>query len=236
MCYLHFRQLSKWKKKRTSIVGTPAASISFSFLTTVAKASLFGAASRRFDLPQNHQNRKRKTVILSSNSFPATRKRFQFYQSLYRRLAPIFTTKSLEIHVAQGSTKSGRLKTCCTQPGRVILWPSHGRVSHLCAIGAWHKERRNPRQPLFYSKTACPGTDRDSAQKTQVIQVGKVFVDGKGVVRRRRPRIATAASIGKKRAKGAPCRWHPSAVGRKWWLGRILSSSRLHARGDSEEF
>ena len=89
--------------------------------------------------------------------------------------------KVSEIHVS-GHASQEELKTCFSSPGRAISCPSTANIATWCAIaGSPRKSAYRPRIALFSKTATCWELTAQGAQKTTPIQVGKVFVDGKGV-------------------------------------------------------
>jgi ribonuclease J len=122
------------------------------------------------------------TVILSSKFIPGNEKTISnLINHLYRRGAEVHYEKVSEIHVS-GHASQEELKTMLQLTRPRFFVPIHGEYRHLV------RHRRLAQDAGIPAKNCFILEDGDvleltahSAQKTKTIQVGRVFVDGKGV-------------------------------------------------------
>ena len=123
------------------------------------------------------------TVILSSKFIPGNEKTISnMINHLYRRGAEVHYEKVSEIHVS-GHASQEELKTMLQLTRPRYFVPIHGEYRHLVRHRRLGSRGRHPGRELLYSGgRRCLGDlTAHSAQKTNPIQVGKVFVDGRGV-------------------------------------------------------
>jgi len=122
------------------------------------------------------------TVILSSKFIPGNEKTISnLINHLYRRGAEVHYEKVSEIHVS-GHASQEELKTMLQLTRPRYFVPIHGEYRHLV-------RHRQLAQDVGISTENCFILEdgdvleltASSAQKTKSIQVGRVFVDGKGV-------------------------------------------------------
>jgi ribonuclease J len=122
------------------------------------------------------------TVILSSKFIPGNEKTISnLINHLYRRGAEVHYEKVSEIHVS-GHASQEELKTMIQLTRPRYFVPIHGEYRHLV------RHRRLAQEVGIATENCFIIEDGDvleltasSAQKTSSIQVGRVFVDGKGV-------------------------------------------------------
>jgi ribonuclease J len=122
------------------------------------------------------------TVILSSKFIPGNEKTISnLINHLYRRGAEVHYEKVSEIHVS-GHASQEELKTMLQLTRPRYFVPIHGEYRHLV------RHRRLAQEVGIAQENCFILEDGDvleltahSAQKTAPIQVGRVFVDGKGV-------------------------------------------------------
>ncbi len=122
------------------------------------------------------------TVILSSKFIPGNEKTISnLINHLYRRGAEVHYEKVSEIHVS-GHASQEELKTMLQLTRPRYFVPIHGEYRHLVRHRRLAREVGVPEENCFILEDGevLELTAR-GAQKIQPIQVGRVFVDGKGV-------------------------------------------------------
>ncbi len=122
------------------------------------------------------------TVILSSKFIPGNEKTISnLINHLYRRGAEVHYEKVSEIHVS-GHASQEELKTMLQLTRPRYFVPIHGEYRHLVRHRRLAQDVGIPADNCFILEDGdVLELTANSAQKTQPIQVGKVFVDGKGV-------------------------------------------------------
>ena len=123
------------------------------------------------------------TVILSSKFIPGNEKTISnLINHLYRRGAEVHYEKVSEIHVS-GHASQEELKTMLQLTRPRYFVPIHGEYRHLVRHRRLAQEVGIPEENCFHSRRRRrAGTDRPQrAENVKPIQVGRVFVDGKGV-------------------------------------------------------
>src|SRR5438552_3767975 len=122
------------------------------------------------------------TVILSSKFIPGNEKTISnLINHLYRRGAEVHYEKVSEIHVS-GHASQEELKTMLQLTRPRYFVPIHGEYRHLVRHRRLAQEVGVPEANCFILEDGdVLELTSNSAQKTTPIQVGKVFVDGKGV-------------------------------------------------------
>ena len=122
------------------------------------------------------------TVILSSKFIPGNEKTISnLINHLYRRGAEVHYEKVSEIHVS-GHASQEELKTMLQLTRPRYFVPIHGEYRHLVKHRKLAQEVGVPEDHCFILEDGdVLELTATSAEKVQPIQVGKVFVDGKGV-------------------------------------------------------
>jgi ribonuclease J len=122
------------------------------------------------------------TVILSSKFIPGNEKTIaNLINHLYRRGAEVHYEKVSEIHVS-GHASQDELKTMLQLTRPRYFVPIHGEYRHLVRHRRLAQEVGVPTENCFILEDGdVLELTANSAQKTKPIQVGRVFVDGKGV-------------------------------------------------------
>jgi len=122
------------------------------------------------------------TVILSSKFIPGNEKTISnLINHLYRRGAEVHYEKVSEIHVS-GHASQEELKTMLQLTRPRYFVPIHGEYRHLVRHRRLAQDVGIPAANCFLLEDGdVLELTANSAQKTKAIQVGKVFVDGKGV-------------------------------------------------------
>jgi ribonuclease J len=122
------------------------------------------------------------TVILSSKFIPGNEKTISnLINHLYRRGAEVHYEKVSEIHVS-GHASQEELKTMfqLTRPRYFV--PIHGEYRHLVRHSKLAQDVGVPEDHCFILEDGdVLEMTATSAKKVQPVQVGRVFVDGKGV-------------------------------------------------------
>jgi ribonuclease J len=122
------------------------------------------------------------TVILSSKFIPGNEKTIaNLIDHLYRRGADVHYEKVSEIHVSgHASQEELKIMLQLTRPRYFV--PIHGEYRHLVRHRRLAQEVGIPAENCFILEDGdVLELTAQGAQKTTPIQVGKVFVDGKGV-------------------------------------------------------
>ena len=122
------------------------------------------------------------TVILSSKFIPGNEKTISnLINHLYRRGASVHYEKVSEIHVS-GHASQEELKTMLQLTRPRYFVPIHGEYRHLVRHRRLAQDVGLPEAHCFILEDGdVLELTANSAQKTKPIQVGRVFVDGKGV-------------------------------------------------------
>jgi len=122
------------------------------------------------------------TVILSSKFIPGNEKTISnLINHLYRRGAEVHYEKVSEIHVS-GHASQEELKTMLQLTRPRYFVPIHGEYRHLVRHRRLAQDVGMPAEHCFLLEDGdVLELTANSAHKTQAIQVGKVFIDGKGV-------------------------------------------------------
>ena len=122
------------------------------------------------------------TVILSSKFIPGNEKTIaNLIDHLYRRGADVHYEKVSEIHVSgHASQEELKIMLQLTRPRYFV--PIHGEYRHLVRHRRLAQEVGIPAENCFILEDGdVLELTAQGAQKTTPVQVGKVFVDGKGV-------------------------------------------------------
>ena len=121
-------------------------------------------------------------MILSSKFIPGNEKTISnLINHLYRRGAEVHYEKVSEIHVS-GHASQEELKTMLQLTRPRYFVPIHGEYRHLVRHRRLAQDVGIPAANCFLLEDGdVLELTANSAQKTKSIQVGKVFVDGKGV-------------------------------------------------------
>jgi len=122
------------------------------------------------------------TVILSSKFIPGNEKTISnLINHLYRRGAEVHYEKVSEIHVSgHASQEELKIMLQLTRPRYFV--PIHGEYRHLVRHRRLAQDVGIPEENCFILDDGdVLELTANSAQKTTPIQVGRVFVDGKGV-------------------------------------------------------
>jgi ribonuclease J len=122
------------------------------------------------------------TVILSSKFIPGNEKTISnLINHLYRRGAEVHYEKVSEIHVS-GHASREELKTMLQLTRPRYFVPIHGEYRHLVRHRQLAQDVGIPEQNCFIMEDGdVLELTAQSARKVKPVQVGKVFVDGKGV-------------------------------------------------------
>ncbi|HYA29445.1 MAG TPA: ribonuclease J [Acidobacteriota bacterium] len=122
------------------------------------------------------------TVILSSKFIPGNEKTISnLINHLYRRGAEVHYEKVSEIHVS-GHASQEELKTMLQLTRPRYFVPIHGEYRHLVRHRRLAQEVGLPEGNCFILEDGdVLELTANSAQKIKPVQVGRVFVDGKGV-------------------------------------------------------
>jgi ribonuclease J len=122
------------------------------------------------------------TVILSSKFIPGNEKTISnLINHLYRRGAEVHYEKVSEIHVS-GHASQEELKTMLQLTRPRYFVPVHGEFRHLVRHRKLAQDVGLPEDHCFTLEDGdVLEITATSARKVQSIQVGRVFVDGKGV-------------------------------------------------------
>ena len=122
------------------------------------------------------------TVLLSSKFIPGNEKTISnLINHLYRRGAEVHYEKVSEIHVSgHASQEELKIMLQLTRPRYFV--PIHGEYRHLVRHRRLAQDVGIPEENCFILEDGdVLELTAGSAQKTTPVQVGKVFVDGKGV-------------------------------------------------------
>jgi ribonuclease J len=153
------------------------------FLTTGSQGEPLSALHRI--ALNDHKNIKitpGDTIILSSKFIPGNEKTISnLIDHLYRRGAEVHYEKVSEIHVSgHASQEELKIMLQLTRPRYFV--PIHGEYRHLVRHRRLAQEVGIPAENCFILEDGdVLELSAHSAQKTTPVQVGKVFVDGKGV-------------------------------------------------------
>jgi len=122
------------------------------------------------------------TIILSSKFIPGNEKTISnLINHLYRRGAEVHYEKVSEIHVS-GHASQEELKTMLQLTRPRYFVPIHGEYRHLVRHRRLAQDVGLPEENCFILEDGdVLELTANSAQKIKPIQVGRVFVDGKGV-------------------------------------------------------
>ncbi len=122
------------------------------------------------------------TVILSSKFIPGNEKTISnLINHLYRRGAAVHYEKVSEIHVS-GHASQEELKTMLQLTRPRYFVPIHGEYRHLVRHRKLAQDVGLPEDHCFILEDGdVLELTATSAKKVQPVQVGRVFVDGKGV-------------------------------------------------------
>ena len=122
------------------------------------------------------------TVILSSKFIPGNEKTISnLINHLYRRGAEVHYEKVSEIHVS-GHASQEELKTMLQLTRPRYFVPIHGEYRHLVRHRRLAQDVGLPTENCFILEDGdVLELTANSAKKVKPIQVGRVFVDGKGV-------------------------------------------------------
>ncbi len=122
------------------------------------------------------------TVILSSKFIPGNEKTISnLINHLYRRGAEVHYEKVSEIHVS-GHASQGELKTMLQLTRPRYFVPIHGEYRHLVKHRRLAQDVGVPEENCFILEDGdVLELTAHRAQKIKPVQVGRVFVDGKGV-------------------------------------------------------
>ena len=159
----------------------PAASLTF--LTTGSQGEPMSVLHRvALDDHKSIKIDPGDTVILSSKFIPGNEKTISnLINHLYRRGAEVHYEKVSEIHVS-GHASQEELKTMLQLTRPRYFVPIHGEYRHLVRHRKLAQDVGVPEDHCFILEDGdVLELTATSAEKVQPIQVGKVFVDGKGV-------------------------------------------------------
>ena len=159
----------------------PAAQLTF--LTTGSQGEPLSALHRiALDDHKSIKVAPGDTVILSSKFIPGNEKTISnLINHLYRRGAEVHYEKVSEIHVS-GHASQEELKTMLQLTRPRYFVPIHGEYRHLVRHRRLAQDVGLPEENCFILEDGdVLELTANSAQKTKPIQVGRVFVDGKGV-------------------------------------------------------
>lgn len=153
------------------------------FLTTGSQGEPLSALHRvALDDHKTIKIERGDTVILSSKFIPGNEKTIaNLINHLYRRGADVHYEKVSEIHVS-GHASQEELKTMLQLTRPRYFVPIHGEYRHLVRHRRLAQDVGIPTDNCFILEDGdVLELTTHSAHKTKPVQVGKVFVDGKGV-------------------------------------------------------
>jgi ribonuclease J len=153
------------------------------FLTTGSQGEPLSALHRiALDDHKSIKIQKGDTVILSSKFIPGNEKVISnLINHLYRRGAEVHYEKVSDVHVS-GHASQEELKTMLQLTRPRYFVPVHGEFRHLIRHRRLAQAVGVPEQNCFVLEDGdVLELTAHGAQKTAPIQVGRVFVDGKGV-------------------------------------------------------
>jgi ribonuclease J len=122
------------------------------------------------------------TVILSSRFIPGNEKTIsELINHLYRRGAEVFHEKVSEVHVSgHASQEELKLMLNLVRPSWFI--PVHGEYRHLVKHGQLAQRVGIPAERCILAENGdVIAFDENGGSITDVVEAGRVFVDGKGV-------------------------------------------------------
>ena len=153
------------------------------FLTTGSQGEPLSALHRiALDDHKTIKVESGDTVILSSKFIPGNEKTISnLINHLYRRGAQVHYEKVSEIHVS-GHASQEELKTMLQLTRPRYFVPIHGEFRHLVRHRRLAQDVGLPEENCFIIEDGdVLELTANSAHKVKPIQVGRVFVDGKGV-------------------------------------------------------
>jgi len=153
------------------------------FLTTGSQGEPLSALHRiALDDHKTIKIESGDTVILSSKFIPGNEKTISnLINHLYRRGAEVHYEKVSEIHVS-GHASQEELKTMLQLTRPRYFVPIHGEYRHLVRHRRLAQEVGVPQENCFILEDGdVLELTAHRAQKIEPVQVGRVFVDGKGV-------------------------------------------------------
>jgi len=153
------------------------------FLTTGSQGEPLSALHRiALDDHKSIKVETGDTVILSSKFIPGNEKTISnLINHLYRRGAEVHYEKVSEIHVS-GHASQEELKTMLQLTRPRFFVPIHGEYRHLVRHRRLAQEVGLPTENCYILENGdVLELTANSAKKVKPIQVGRVFVDGKGV-------------------------------------------------------
>jgi ribonuclease J len=153
------------------------------FLTTGSQGEPLSALHRvALDDHKSIKIEPGDTVILSSKFIPGNEKTISnLINHLYRRGAEVHYEKVSEIHVS-GHASQEELKTMLQLTRPRYFVPVHGEYRHLVKHRKLAQDVGVPKEHCFILEDGdVLELTATSAKKAEPIQVGRVFVDGKGV-------------------------------------------------------
>jgi len=153
------------------------------FLTTGSQGEPLSALHRiALDDHKTIKIESGDTVILSSKFIPGNEKTISnLINHLYRRGAEVHYEKVSEIHVS-GHASQEELKTMLQLTRPRYFVPIHGEYRHLVRHRRLAQEVGVPEENCFILEDGdVLELTAHRAQKIEPVQVGRVFVDGKGV-------------------------------------------------------
>ncbi len=153
------------------------------FLTTGSQGEPLSALHRiALDDHKTIKIQTGDTVLLSSKFIPGNEKTISnLINHLYRRGAEVHYEKVSEIHVS-GHASQEELKTMLQLTRPRYFVPIHGEYRHLVKHRRLAQDAGLPEENCFILEDGdVLELTAQSARKVKPIQVGRVFVDGKGV-------------------------------------------------------
>ncbi len=163
--------------------GTICRADRLTFLTTGSQGEPLSALHRiALDDHKTIKVEPGDTVILSSKFIPGNEKTISnLINHLYRRGAEVHYEKVSEIHVS-GHASQEELKTMLQLTRPRYFVPIHGEYRHLVRHRRLAQDVGLPAENCFILEDGdVLELTVNSAKKVKPIQVGRVFVDGKGV-------------------------------------------------------
>jgi ribonuclease J len=152
-------------------------------LTTGSQGEPMSALTRM--AMDNHKQikvTKGDTIILSSKFIPGHEKAISTMMNhLYRRGADVIYEKVSEVHVSGHASKE-ELKIMLNIVKPKFFMPVHGEYRHLVLHGRLASTVGIPEENIFVAEDGqVIEFTKDGARRGEIVEHGRVFVDGKGV-------------------------------------------------------
>ncbi len=150
-------------------------------ITTGSQGEPMSALSRMAANEHKHfQIRKGDTIILSSKMIPGNERDItRIINHLFKHGAEVFYEKVSEIHVSGHASKEElKLMLSLIKPKYFI--PVHGEYRHLVYHAQLAKKVNIPEENIFILENGeVMEFTRDSARRAGLVNVGRVYIDGK---------------------------------------------------------